>query len=125
MINTRVEKADVEAARAKVIQVEKSIEGTKTLIAETYIRSPLNGLVAAKLMESGEMVKQDSILMTLITVSKVFVSLNVNEGMAQSVQSARNYSRRCTRPTRYCGTVDRIIPCSIRKPARLRQRLCQ
>jgi membrane fusion protein (multidrug efflux system) len=112
MINTRVEKADVEAARAKVVQVEKSIEGTKVLIAETYIRSPLDGLVAAKQMEAGEMVKQDSIIMTLITVSKVFVSLNVNEGVAQSVRTGQKvtFTADALGSTPFTGTVDRIVP---------------
>ncbi len=112
IINTRIEKADLEAARAKVVQVEKSIEGTKTLIAETYIRSPLDGLVAAKQMETGEMVKQDSIIMTLITVSKVFVSLNVNESMAQSIRTGQKvtFTADALGATPFSGTVDRIIP---------------
>lgn len=78
-INTKIEKAELEASRSRITQVEKSIESTKTMLSETYIRSPLNGLVAAKSMEAGEMVKADSIIATLIHIAKVYLSMNVNE----------------------------------------------
>lgn len=88
-INTKIEKAELEAARSRITQVEKSIESTKIMIGETYIRSPLNGLVAAKSMEAGEMVKADSVIATLIHIARVYLSMNVSEKDAKNIHTGQ------------------------------------
>ncbi|HPQ55257.1 MAG TPA: efflux RND transporter periplasmic adaptor subunit, partial [Spirochaetota bacterium] len=88
-INTKIEKAELEAARSRITQVQKSIESTKIMLGETYIRSPLNGLVAAKSMEAGEMVKADSVIATLITISQVYLSMNVSEKDTKNIRTGQ------------------------------------
>jgi RND family efflux transporter MFP subunit len=78
-INTKIEMAEMEAAKSKIRQVEKGVESTRVLLRETYIYSPIDGVVATKNMEAGEMVKPESIITTLMTISKVFLAFNVNE----------------------------------------------
>ncbi len=78
-INTKIEKAETDAALSKINQVKQVIASTRTLIDETYIRSPLTGVVALKNMETGEIVKTDSIIATVMDISKVFLSLNIGE----------------------------------------------
>lgn len=78
-INTKIERAELEAAKSKVKQAEGSLLSTELLLRETYIRSPLNGVVAVRNMEAGEMVREDSVLATVIDISKVYISMNLNE----------------------------------------------
>ncbi len=82
-INTKMEKAEVDAALSKINQVKQVIASTKKLIEETYIRAPLTGIAAVKNMEVGEIVKSDSIIATVMDISKVFISLNIGETEAK------------------------------------------
>lgn len=78
-INTKIERAEVESARSRISQAENNIRSTEILIKETYIRSPIDGLVAARSMEAGEMIKPESIIATLINIAGVYLAMNVNE----------------------------------------------
>ncbi|HRX49496.1 MAG TPA: biotin/lipoyl-binding protein, partial [Spirochaetota bacterium] len=55
-INTKIERAELESAKSKVKQAEGSLLSTELLLKETYLRSPINGVVAVRNMEAGEMV---------------------------------------------------------------------
>ncbi|MBN2041120.1 MAG: efflux RND transporter periplasmic adaptor subunit [Spirochaetes bacterium] len=111
-INTKIERAELEAAGARIRQVQKSIESTKIMLKETKIKSPINGLVAAKNMEAGEMVKDDSIIATLVNISKVFVALNVNEKDSMKVKLGQNvkFTVDALGKKEMTGTVSRITP---------------
>jgi multidrug efflux pump subunit AcrA (membrane-fusion protein) len=78
-INTKIEKAEVESAKSRVSQAQSSLLSTELLLKETYIRSPITGVIAVKNMEGGEMVKEDSVISTVMDISSVFVSMNLNE----------------------------------------------
>jgi multidrug efflux pump subunit AcrA (membrane-fusion protein) len=49
-INTKMEKAEVDAAVSKINQVKQVIASTQKLIEETYLRSPIAGVAAVKNM---------------------------------------------------------------------------
>lgn len=89
-INTKIEKAELESARSKVRQAEGSLLSTELLLKETYIRSPLTGVVAVRNMEAGEMVREDSVLATVIDISKVYISMNLNEKEVRRVKKGQN-----------------------------------
>lgn len=91
-INTKMEKAEVDAALSKINQVRQVIASTKKLIEETYIRSPLTGVAALKNMEVGEIVKNDSVIATVMDISKVFVSLNIGETEAKLLREGQEVS---------------------------------
>ena len=88
-INTRIEKAELDAALSKIRQVENAVESTRTLLRETYLYSPVNGLVAAKNMEAGEMVREDSVIATVIDISRVYISMNLNEKEVKRVKKGQ------------------------------------
>lgn len=92
IINTKIEKTEVDAALSKINQVKQVIESTKMLIEETYIRSPLTGVAAIKNMEVGEIVKNDSVIATVMDISKVFVSLNIGETDAKFLHEGQDVS---------------------------------
>lgn len=78
-INTKIEAAEVESARSRVRQAENNLLSTRIMLEETYIRSPLSGIAASRNMETGEMVREDSVITTLIDISSIYISMNINE----------------------------------------------
>jgi len=78
-INTKIERAEMETAKSRISQAENNVKSTRLLLNETYIKSPINGIVATKIMEAGEMVKTDSILAVIMNISKVYFAFNINE----------------------------------------------
>jgi RND family efflux transporter MFP subunit len=111
-INTKIEKAELEAARSKIRQVEQSIQSTRTLITETYIRSPLTGVVASKNMEAGEIVKNDSIIFIIMDISKVYLSLNINEKESRQISKGQDvtFTADAFPDEKFSGSVSRITP---------------
>ncbi len=88
-INTKIERAELESARSRIAQAENNIQSTEILLKETYIRSPIDGLVAAKSMEAGEMVKPESVIATLINIAAVYLSMNVNEKEIKRIRTGQ------------------------------------
>ncbi|HOP63471.1 MAG TPA: efflux RND transporter periplasmic adaptor subunit [Spirochaetota bacterium] len=88
-INTKIERAELESAKSKVKQTRGSLLSTELLLKETYIRSPLNGVVAVRNMEAGEMVREDSVIATVIDISRVYISMNLNEKEVRRVKKGQ------------------------------------
>lgn len=84
-INTKIERAELESAESRVKQAENNLKSTKIMLEETYIRSPIRGIAATRNMEAGEMIKEDSIITTIIDISDVYFSMNINESMLNRV----------------------------------------
>jgi len=89
IINTKIERAEVESAKARLKQTENSLLSTRLMLNETYIRSPLTGVVAVKGMETGEMVREDSVIATVIDISKVYISINLGEREVQRISKGQ------------------------------------
>jgi RND family efflux transporter MFP subunit len=111
-INTKIERAELEASRSKIHQTMQSIESTKILIQETYIRSPINGVVASKNMEAGEMIKEDSVIATLMNIDRVFIAMNVNEKEIKKIKSGQTviFTVDAIGNENFKGSIDRITP---------------
>ncbi len=111
-INTKIERAELEAARSKVHQARKSIESTQMLLRETSIRSPIHGVVAAKNMDAGEMIKDDSVIGTILNISKVFVSFNVSEKDVNKLKTGLpvEFTVDAVDDTTFKGSINRIVP---------------
>lgn len=78
-LHTRSAHARVEAAESEVAQARQALRATDLLLAETVIRSPLNGKVASRAMDTGEMVRADSIILTLVALDPLVCRIDVNE----------------------------------------------
>ena len=111
-INTKMERAEMEAARARIRQVQQSLQSTKTLINETWIRSPISGVVASTSMEAGEIVKSDSIIAVIMDISKVFLSLNVSEADSSRVSPGQevSFTADAFPGDTFTGRVHRVTP---------------
>ncbi len=92
IINTRIERSEVESARARLKQAESSLLSTQLMLNETYIRSPLTGVVAVKGMETGEMVREDSVIATVMDISRIYVSINLGEKEVKRISKGQKIS---------------------------------
>lgn len=111
-INTKIERAELEASRSKIKHAMQSIESTKILIQETYIRSPINGVVASKNMEAGEMIKEDSVIATLVNIDRVFIAMNVNEKEIKRIKNGQAviFTVDAIGNENFKASIDRITP---------------
>ncbi len=91
-INTKIERAEVESARSRVKQAENNLLSTRIMLDETYIRSPINGIAASRNMETGEMVREDSVITTVIDISSVYISMNINERDLSRIKKGQSIS---------------------------------
>jgi multidrug efflux pump subunit AcrA (membrane-fusion protein) len=112
-INTKIEKAEVESAKSRVRQTESSLLSTELLLKETYIRSPIAGIIAVKNMEGGEMVKEDSVISTVMDISTVFISMNLNEKDITKVRTGQKVSfsvDAISSDKPFAGNIDTVSP---------------
>lgn len=112
-INTKIEKAEVESAKSRVSQAQSSLLSTELLLKETYIRSPITGVIAVKNMEGGEMVKEDSVISTVMDISSVFISMNLNEKDIAKVKSGQKVQFTVDAfeiDKKFSGVIDTVSP---------------
>lgn len=112
-INTKIEKAELESAKARVKQAESALLSTELLLRETYIRSPITGVVAVKNMEGGEMVKEDSVIATVMDISSVFISMNLNEKDIEKIRHGQKVSFSVDafdKSRLFTGSIDTLSP---------------
>ncbi len=112
-INTKIEKAEVESAKSRVQQARSSLLSTELLLKETYIRSPITGVVAVKNMEGGEMVKEDSVIATVMDISSVYISMNLNEKDITKVKAGQKVAfsvDAITSEKPFNGSIDSVSP---------------
>lgn len=78
-INTLILEKEVEVAKSRVKIAETKLDSINALIKETYIRSPINGIVASRQIEIGEEAKQDKALFVIIDTKDVYAKINISE----------------------------------------------
>jgi RND family efflux transporter, MFP subunit len=71
--------AEIDSAQAKLKNAYNSLSSVSKLIEELTIRSPVSGILGAKYFESGEFVKQNEKLFTIIDISKVTAVFSIQE----------------------------------------------
>lgn len=78
-INTRIEEAELEAARASVKSVKLRQESVLILLKECSIVAPRAGVVGQRNFEEGEEVTKSSPMFVLFDTGKVHIVASVNE----------------------------------------------
>lgn len=78
-LNTAVEKAEVDMAKANLHATQKNVETTELLIRESNLKTPISGIVATRSKERGEAVKEGEPIFIVVDTSQVLIKYNVNE----------------------------------------------
>lgn len=86
-LNTAIERAELEMAKANLEAIKKSVESTELLIKESNLKSPLTGIVATRAKEKGEAVKEGEPVFIVVDTSQVLLRFNVSESDASFLQN--------------------------------------
>ena len=90
-INTRIEKAQVNVARSGVKSVQAELNNVRTLLRETRIISPINGVVATLNMSVGEQVRGGAAvnpteaLMVIVDINRVYAVMDIRESELKNI----------------------------------------
>lgn len=85
-LNTVLEKAELDMAKANLRAAIKNLESTQLLIKESFIKSPISGLIATRSKEIGEFVKEGEAIYIVVDTSQVLLKFNVNESNIWKLQ---------------------------------------
>ncbi|MEJ2051574.1 MAG: efflux RND transporter periplasmic adaptor subunit [Calditrichota bacterium] len=105
-------KTQLEATRAQVRGLQEGLKQTKTQLSDSYIRSPLNGLIGQKFLEQGDMVGPQSPVVTVVKMDTVKVLVDVIERNAPEIHIGLPADIRVNAlpDTAFRGTVSRVSP---------------
>lgn len=78
-INTQILEKEVEVAKSNLSIAQAKLDSINELLDQTYIRSPINGIVASRQIEMGEEAKQDKSLFIIIDTKEVYAKINISE----------------------------------------------
>ena len=89
-LNTKSGKAELASVEAQVQAADRQLVSVRKLIDELTIRAPSGGIVGARYYETGEYVKENEKIATLMDTSSVYAVLHVQEqdavGFAQGTR---------------------------------------
>ncbi|MCE9501523.1 MAG: efflux RND transporter periplasmic adaptor subunit, partial [Leptospira sp.] len=92
LLNTRIEKAEMEVAVSQLNSAKAALDSTQELLRTTTIRSPINGVVAFRNKHVGEFVNQGSVtsseqaIMVLVNINSVYAKMNVRESELKTIR---------------------------------------
>jgi RND family efflux transporter MFP subunit len=90
----RVKEKDVLAARAVVKQAQAAVDTTQRQLDDTYIKSPIAGVISARSADPGQIVSPGQVLSNVVDLSSIYFKgdipekylSQVNKGQAVSVR---------------------------------------
>ncbi|HNR05050.1 MAG TPA: efflux RND transporter periplasmic adaptor subunit [Bacillota bacterium] len=83
---TKTNPENIASAKAQVSQAAAALELAKSQLDNTVIKSPINGVIAARVIEIGELAGSTGIAMSVIDLSSVLIDINATEGMINKIQ---------------------------------------
>ncbi|MCB1179193.1 MAG: efflux RND transporter periplasmic adaptor subunit, partial [Leptospiraceae bacterium] len=78
-LNTSIERAELEMAKANYFSTQKNVEATELLLKKSTIKSPLEGIIATKSKYQGEAVKEGEAIFVIVATDQVLIKYNINE----------------------------------------------
>lgn len=105
-------KTQLEATQAQVRGLREALKQAKTQLAESYIRSPLDGFIGQKFLEQGDMASPQSPVVTVVKMDTVRVLVDVIERYAPSINPGipADISVNSLPDTAFRGVVSRVSP---------------
>ncbi len=94
MIDEGGRREDVSSAQAAVAQAQASVDTAQRRLSNTYIRSPISGVVSARAADPGQIVSPGQVLANVVDLDSVYLKgdvpekylAKVNKGQPVSVQ---------------------------------------
>ena len=86
LATTKTNPENIASLQAQVNQATASLEMAQSQLDNTVVKSPINGVVAARSIEVGELVGSTGIAMSVIDLSSVLVDINATENMVNKIK---------------------------------------
>jgi multidrug efflux pump subunit AcrA (membrane-fusion protein) len=83
---TKTNPENIAALQAQVNQAAAALELIESQLDNTVVKSPINGVIAARSIDVGELVGSTSIAMSVIDLSFVLVDINATEDMVNKIK---------------------------------------
>lgn len=83
-------KDNLNQAKASKENVEFQLKKAKDNLAETNVKSPINGVVSSKTIEEGEMVGGSSVPFIVVQINPAVFTVNVSEQMLGNIKQGDN-----------------------------------
>jgi multidrug efflux pump subunit AcrA (membrane-fusion protein) len=83
---TKTNPENIASAKAQVNQAAAALELAKSQLDNAVVKSPINGIVATRSIEVGELIGSTGIAMSVIDLSSVFVDINATEDMINKIR---------------------------------------
>jgi len=105
-------KTQLEATSAQVRSLQEALKQAKSNLGDTYIRSPLNGVIGQRFLEVGDMAAGQMPVVTVVQMDTVKVSVNIIERYANDVRTdlAAAINVKSMPDTTFTGRVTKISP---------------
>ncbi|GAB4457004.1 MAG: efflux RND transporter periplasmic adaptor subunit [Armatimonadaceae bacterium] len=105
-------RAEVQAARAAVAQNRAAVAAAQLLLADTTIRSPIDGVISDRLVEPGQVVGPTATVMRLVALDTVFFEAQVPETELSSLEPGMpvNVTTDAFAGKTFPGKIARIYP---------------
>ena len=112
VINTGIERAELDSASNNIKIIKARIEKLETSIKEANIVSPMDGVVAVRNIEVGEMVKESTDMFIIMYVDQIYISVNVSEKQLGKIKKgqAAEFTSDGTGSEIFKGKIDFISP---------------
>lgn len=108
--------AENTAAQARLEAARKELESARLAVAELLIVAPLSGVIAARYLETGERIKREEKLLTIIDVHSLYAVVSFSESEALRVSIGMETrvvvdgANSSAAPAEFTGIVDLISP---------------
>ncbi len=111
-LNSLTLKSELKAAEAKVKSAETELQSAEALIEETKLFSPMDGIVGARYMETGERIQADDKIFTIFDSSEVDLVFGVPEeiGVLLNPGQPVELSLDAVKDRVFSATIRRISP---------------
>ena len=106
-----IAEAELKLAGSKVAQANSELAHSQLALAEREIRSPLDGRVAARLVQTGDLAKPDVGLLRVIDLSTVRTAIHVGESDFRRLRKGQEAEVSVdSYPRTFVGRVERMAP---------------
>ena len=111
-LNTSTLRARLDVARAELLSAQAELRRIEVSLAETFVRSPIDGVVAGRAMDVGGQANPQTMLFALLDTTRLYVQTSIREEQLPLVALGNRAEVHVGRrlPLTVGGTVQLIAP---------------
>ncbi|MFC1504748.1 efflux RND transporter periplasmic adaptor subunit [Spirochaetota bacterium] len=111
-MNTKIERAEVESAKANIEAAKLMKESVIIMLKESTVRALKSGIIAARNIEVGEEVRKDVPIYVILETERVHIIVSVNEKDFKRVKKGQRveYTIDAFPSKKFTGSIDIINP---------------